>query len=555
MNVPLHQTAPYSGVPIIRISVYRCASTVVDKERRLAVLPKPAYAATQENPADHPQRVFGFKQPNMWPKDHVYEGRPCSGGFQVVSCKINHTRAWACSSATFTLAAPYDKTSLLSDPPVRPEDVVTIELGYAPNRRVSLTGGKAWFLPRFYGVVDTVRERGGNGDKDGVTFTVTARDAVRYLVDNKIRHSYLQDPNPNRQNRGYAIMDLLWIGGQIDPIVWESVVNEGGTEFKRAKLDANNMVIPRSYGPDNCYFKVGIIEASERADIQRLTDNNSGVDSSLYMDQFPLDIIKHLSLVESAPRELFADRTGMINWMCRRTDFRILAATPERRQYFYRLPTNRANIIAYAIDWTTAGSKSHFTISNGKGGNETGGLDAAVESPYAFLSDPHLSQDHQDHRLRRFTRQAFVYDDTLTSGDSGQEMILARALISTWGRDIQSGLVHVPGDPTLDIAQAIQLFNTGLFGRRFDPDEKNPEKRESGPLGVYRVEALQDLYAMGGTQRGYTSVIVFNTVDPPSFQIWDKTQAQYSLYDPTNRGKGIQYLSTVAGTPPEERIR
>ncbi len=578
--------APWEGVPIIRICVYQRA-TSAPATKRYTQLPEPG--------KDEPQHIFGFRQtvvaengtrgikaPLTLKSGKKIQVGP-SAGFEVVSARVNQTRFWSCSSATFTLACPFDRWAPPLLPPVRPEDVVTIELGYAPSLRVSLANPNVWFRPVFYGIVDTVKERGGSGEKDGVTLTVIARDPLRYLVDNKVRGTYLKTAANDRQNRGYAVMDLVWMGSQIDHVEWVkrfasvtpgqrdaqgNLVSPGANtmqkngQFFETNPDgsrkpltdpATGVVRPAEYGPENSYLKIGVIEASRRKNINPLRDGEiaGGAQGIAIMDRFPMDLIKHFSLVETAPRELFADpATGHVHWMFRRTDLRRLMGSDEaekaRRQYFYRLPENRANIIAYTNEWTTAGTVSHFTITNGLAHNsgEKKATERYAESPIAQLADPHRPlggldvwgkrkfTENDGAYLRQFTRQRFVYDDTMDESD--ELTVLANALFTIWGKDVETGMLHVIGDPTLEIGEGLQIFNTGLFGRRLYPkDINNPGTAwlQSGPPGIFRIEGIQHLYATGGPQRGYTTVIVFNSIDPPAMQI--VTNADVNVLSPS----------------------
>jgi hypothetical protein len=89
-------------------------------------------------------------------------------------------------------------------------------------------------------------------------------------------------------------------------------------------------------------------------------------------------------------------------------------------------------------------------------------------------------------------------------------------LFTVWGRDIETGIVHVEGDPTLEIGEAVQLFNTGLFGKRYHPgDGTNQAQGDSGPEGIHRVEAVNHFFAAGGAQKGYTTAFIFGPCDPP----------------------------------------
>jgi hypothetical protein len=475
-------------------------------------------------------------------KAALLKGRSDPRQWEVMSAKVNLVRAWSCSMATVQIARPYDRDDNAYSPPIRPEDVIVIEMGYTD----SMISKKARYDQVFYGIVDNVKERGGSGDNDGITVTVTARDAMRYLVDNKIRGQILL-ADAAGTNRAEIIKKLIYRGSAINYVKWtKNTAIHTDPALKEAYPDGlkvgekagstradGDLLVPEDFGPNNSYLRLGVIEKSRRADIKP-ADKNAGNQTIIIMDRFPLDIIKHYSLIETAPRELYADhRTGTINWMFRRTDARKLLATKdqeankenpadlakvEARQYFYRRPGNRANVISYTNEWTTIGSVSHFSITTPQAFNSGAKptKELYVESPIALFDDPHENDlKGKPEKLRKFTRNRYVYDET-TLGNDGAEQV-ALALFATWGRDIQTGMVHVPGDPTLEIGEAVQLFNMGLFGMRYDPKANDPKSKAVtyGPEGIHRVESVSHMFAAGGPSKGYTTVFSFGPCDPP----------------------------------------
>lgn len=460
--------------------------------------------------------------------------------WQVLSCRVNQTRQWSCSSCNIQIAAPFDNTFNLAKmtPPIAPNDVIVVELGYIKSLRtkVALESGNTNYNNFagdvvFYGIVDTVKERGGSGEGDGVILTVLARDAMSLLVDNKIRGQYTPQ-TLERFNRAYVIRDLLWRGAAIEYV--EFVPKDtadglpGNKEIvgRRTALvnDNTGTVVPADFGPTNCSIRVGNIELSNRLDIPP-NMTNKPESSIVLMDRFPLDVIKHFSLVETAPRELWADqRTGEIHWMFRRSDIRRLISAKTRpcRQYFYRFPAERANILSYTAEWSTAGTITHFTMTNPLShvGDTKKVADIYTEGKQADLVDPHTNK-----KLRPIIRNRFIYDDTLVNID--EAAVIADALFYIWGRTIETGMIMILGDPSLEISEGVQIFNTGLFGRRLRPgdeeeskfiyEEKNLLESEKqtipNPRGVYRVEAITHMFATGGIQQGYKTVFVFGPLD------------------------------------------
>lgn len=462
--------------------------------------------------------------------------------WQVLSCRVNQTRQWSCSSCNIQIAAPFDNTFDIAKmtPPVAPNDVIVIELGYIKSlkTRVSLPDGRTNYDNFagdvvFYGIVDTVKERGGSGEGDGITLTILARDAMSLLVDNKIRGQY-RPQTLQRFNRAYVIRDLLWRGAAIEYVQFvpkdtaDGKPGDKNIPGRRSALkDGAGTILPANFGPTNCSIRVGNIELSNRLDIPP-NMTNQPESSIVLMDRFPLDVIKHFSLVETAPRELWADqRTGEIHWMYRRSDIRRLVEPKTRacRQYFYRFPAERANILSYTAEWSTAGTITHFTMTNPLShvGDTKKVADIYTEGKQADLVDPHTGS-----RLRPIIRNRFIYDDTLVNID--EAAVIADALFYIWGRTIETGMVMILGDPSLEISEGVQIFNTGLFGRRLRPNEDpkltltndgiyNESDLDGkgtnipNPKGIYRVEAITHMFATGGVQQGFKTVFVFGPLD------------------------------------------
>ena len=516
-----------TAMPICRVHVY---SDTKD--------PKVPYhwAGREPKGTERPSAVLGV---GGWEGDPSNQSR-----WQVLSARTNETRQWSCSSAQFQLAHPMSAIDLPRLPPVRPNDLVVIEMGYIKGlqTRVNKADGNTDYGNFsgdvvFYGKVDEVKDRGGSGESDGMVFTVSARCMMSYLVGNKIRCHYLPEHKDVTVNRAYIVRDLVLRGAAVEYVQWENDSIDIGR--RKPVLDAKTqMVKPAGFHPGNCYLNFGKLELSGREDLKPPKGGTPGI---VIMDRFPLDLIKHFSLVETEPRELWADRrTGEIHWQARRTDARRLmqAGSSHFRQYFYRKPDARANILSYTNEWTTLGTVTHFTMTNPLAANSNSKESAQVygESPTALLVDPHTGKP-----LRRMTANRFVYDDTLVTAESSNakaETILT-ALFTIWGRAIETGMVMIPGDPTLEIGEAVQIFNTALFGRRYWPTSKGLSNGSEGkvkdprtqrkpaegggyaddeynPEGVYRVEAVTNLFALGGVSRGYTTVFIFGPADPPT---------------------------------------
>jgi hypothetical protein len=536
-----------TGVPICRVHVYKR-----DQKKQYREAAKVPYhwagplnaESGASDPLEKPDMVIGvggmyLKHPNA-----SINGRSDRMPWHVLTARVNLTRQWSCSSANLQIAAALDGSPQVWHSPIAPNDLIVIEMGYVQslNTRVAFTDEGASMGNTnyanfsgdvvFYGVVDTVKERGGSGEADGIVYTILARDMMSFLVDNKIRGQYAPK-STELFNRAYVIRDLIWHGGAIDHVLWEPapqtdtdgnrVEGDVDTPGLREAKKIGDFVQAAEFGPDNCIVKIGRIERSLRVDVpSSMTQNPES--SIVLMDRFPLDVIKHFSLVETAPRELFADhRTGEIHWMFRRTDVRRMTDATQRpyRQYFYRFPSERANIISYTMEWSTAGTVTHFTITNPLSHIQEAKSvsDIYAESKTAELIDPHTGA-----KMRPVIRNRFVYDDTLFS--PSEAGFVADSLFHIWGRAIQTGMIMVPGDPTIEIGEGVQIFNTGLFGRRLFAQEDGLEQlgpaslvdTEQGadapvnPEGAFRVEAVTHMFATGGAQQGFKTVFV---VGPP----------------------------------------
>lgn len=554
-----------SLTPVCRVHVYGAPLYVLAQPGRWQEGSKLPISWAGKNPGsgsvDVPDAIMG-KEPFVWAKNQGVSGEPIPDNWAVLDARVNRTRQWNCSSAIVHVACPLKAGEPLKRPPVRPNDVIVIEIGYTASHLTQVSRGSSAAGPYkaqtdyrkflgdavFYGIVDSIKERDGSGANDGVVWTIQARCPMRFLADNKIRANY-RPPGigQNGSNRVAVIRDLLYLGSLIDYVEWESdgipqggKITKGGTgladtlQLRRPKQNPSheNMLKDAEVSPKNSYLTLGLLEKSTRSDVlaPEIADTLQGM---RIMDKFPLDVIKHFSLVESAPRELWADpRTGNIHWMARRTDMRRLRSTDvdeaATRQYFYRHPADRANILGGTQEWSTIGTVTHFILTNplanAQGGK--GVTDLYAESPHAFLRDPHSGTP-----LRPMTRNRFAYDDTLTEADSPRAVL--GALFEIYSRALQTGMIQVPGDPTLDIGEAVQIFNTGLFGRSSFADVPTGQQvRVNGSNyglqqdGVFRVEAVQQLFAVGGPARGYTTVFVYGPADPDTGVFYTVTGPQ-----------------------------
>jgi hypothetical protein len=485
--------------------------------------------------------VYRWDESQIGKHDYVLgDGTSSEGSWQVLNCRVNETRQFGSSSMLLQIGRNDSAHTPPEHPPIRPNDVIRIEMGYVKGLDTIVIERTASSDVVFTGMVDSVKERLGSGEQDGKVFTIMARDFLSILVDNKIRGTYAAPANSDF-NRAYMIRDLILRGSAIDYVKWKMNEDKNAylldaqglrqPEYMQAEnSNSMDMVQPASYDLNNSYLNFGSIEKSQRQDQINLTD---GLGNKItLMDRFPLDLVRHFSLIEQQPRELWADRkNGRIHWMCRRTDMRTLKETPYLRQYFTKYPRERVNIISATMEWSTAGTITHFTLTNPLASTtgEKRVADIYVESPTALLLDPHTGLP-----LRFITRNRFIYDDTLTATTGADAASIAGALFNIWGRAIEAGMVMILGDPTLKIGEAVQVFNTDLFGRRYHPalpetlsmgyagDKDNIKSQQYthngrtylNPEGIFRVEGLTHLFAVGSIKNGYKTVMILGPVDP-----------------------------------------
>lgn len=523
--------------PVCRMFVYRGKpSSLLDGASALPRHVGPdgldGSGSTGQIPSDY-YRIIG------WKNDLAARGlaEPIDQGnsfwrhdkWELVSAKVDLTRIWSASKCFVQITRPYDALEMIEHPPVRPEDVIVIEMGYAD----SLISSTANLNIVFYGVVDTVN---ANSLSDRMTVDIMARDPVRYLIDNKFRGSTLHVlAGQSQVNRAEVILSTIYLGSQVNYFT-EQTKPDGSahvevTTDQDAPALTDKIILASPPGPGNSYVTVGRIELSSRADsLVPPTDPNAIRQVGMeILDKFPIDIIRHLSLVETAPKELYADKYGYINYESRRTDARKLFSDQESvryaRNYYWRIPKEKANITSIKEEWTTVGAVSNFIITSSQAFN-SGDKNIAqvyVESPTSLLEDviegysPMFAEGTAKPRLRKFTRNRYVNDEALITKDTAQAV--ASALFGIWGRDINVGSVEIPGDHTLEIGEAIRLWNTPLFGIRSETGLEDQKSWGGGPTaGIFRVEALTH-YFNAGQHGGFTTAFIFGPVTPDSAEL------------------------------------
>lgn len=534
VNNPFLQNA---RTPVCRVFVYRKGSELRGTDNSVWALPYHVGPSAINPITQEPDIPKDFYTVLGWTKDLVRAGisigpfidavsleRYTHDKWEVISAKVDITRAWSCSKAYLRIARPYEAAEMIEHPPVRPEDVIVVEMGYTESSISTV----ARMETVFYGIVDSVN---AVSEPRKLFVEIIARDPLRYLVDNKIRGQQLHvsDVANGKVNRSEIIKNLIYFGSQIDytttqlaptgaaHINTETIVSTDSSQL------TSSIIQRKLPGKTNSYITLGRIEMSSRADPLAPPKVGGQAMGMIIADKFPLDLIKHIAQVETSPKEIFADpRTGFINYETRRTDARRLysESADERsaRNYYFRLPVESANILSIKEEWTTAGTVSNFVITNSQAytSENTSIAQVYCESPKAHLDDP-IEGEINNSKLRRFTRNRYVYDESLVTSETAAAV--ANSLFTIWGKDIRTGSVQVPGDETLQIGEAIRLWNTPLFGVRSPAGLEDDSSWGGGEnAGVFRVEAVTHHFVSDDT-KGFTSVFVFGPITPNSAEI------------------------------------
>ncbi len=267
--------------------------------------------------------------------ERVFSG---STPWRVVSARVQLTRYYAASNAKVVLATNINEMDDKVPPPgltpgakeagwdsngysiddmttqeVRPEMEIEVWLGYLPH--IGIPAGSVfpegpderYFSKVFHGVIDTVSMKMGRGDnpQDGITCTITARDTMRYLIDNKFfGELHIPDADfgstlgvPRTQIVEYLIKQGS--AGAVGP-----AGRIGGIKFHESGRP------PMVVSP--------ILKTVAGSDSTRTPILVNGNVPFSIPDQFPVDVIRWFSVVEPVPRELYCDiDTGQIAWTVR----------------------------------------------------------------------------------------------------------------------------------------------------------------------------------------------------------------------------------------------
>lgn len=162
------------------------------------------------------------------------------------------------------------------------------------------------FTKVFTGVIDTVDLKLGRGDNplDGVTCTISARDKMRFLIDNKF-FGQLTIPGANFAARS----------GVPRTNIVRAMIEDGSAKAVKVADDGNLLFHP-SGRPPMVISTIYDLKIADKPDSTPVVVNGN-VPFSI-PDQFPVDVIRWFSLIETMPRELFCDQeTGKIAWTVR----------------------------------------------------------------------------------------------------------------------------------------------------------------------------------------------------------------------------------------------
>lgn len=252
----------------------------------------------------------------------------------VVSARVQHTRYYAASTAKVVLSYPISELDGDIPPPgltldearstffqdrnsfrsqeLRPEMAIEIYMGYVRSLEEGFYEDPKHFTvdPRkftkvFHGVIDTVSLKLGRGENpaDGVTCTISARDNLRYLIDNKFFGELSIPGEDFTSEKGVSRTKII-----------EYLIAQGSGYAVKPALDPlfhSSGRPPMVIAPLSNLAKTG--SASDRTTVIV----NSSIPFSI-PDQFPVDVIRWFSAIETLPRELWCDiETGDIAWTVR----------------------------------------------------------------------------------------------------------------------------------------------------------------------------------------------------------------------------------------------
>jgi hypothetical protein len=514
------------------------------------------YRADRTGRATSPDPVFG-------------RGTP----WKLFSAKVSQTRLWASSSAQFTLTRRILSTNdrkldLAKELDIAPEDPIIIDMGYAS----ALFSDKLVTRRNrvFFGYVDTINAK---CTSKGVKVTISCRDSMRFLIDNKFSGQIFGQNWQIYQSAGAGA-----VRSQEQPLTLNEVADAMGIaakDFNSGVLDKHKIIGWLIYAGSNggClpaplveHFQPGDTEYKTASnDTRALTapaiekstrpvtppqDVDGGIMGFNIMNRFPLEVIKHIASLEAQPRELFAEigdeqnGGGQISWKTRFTDN---FDNPYVLSFLVPATINGVtyppNVISAETDWSTIGTISELIVVNPQAQNKSAG-DPALPSAGVVNVSGRLPDDRffaanipdAFPGLRHFTRRTrYIFDDTITSTDIANAQGLVDAMFRIWGKDVRAGTAIIPGDEGVRAGTAVRIFNFGFFEGE-----------------TFRAEAVTHQLVAQGPAKGFKTAIAFaeadenkiktinavkkamSTAEKPPGQDW----APYIVHQ-TNNGKPI----------------
>lgn len=220
------------------------------------------------------------------------------------------------------------------------------------------------------------------------------------------------------------------------------------------------------------------------------------------LNEFPMDVIKHVGSMEAEPRELWADpNTGVI---CFRKRLVRRQHDPHVLAYLVDVVDSKGNRVApnvHAFDasWSSVGVVTEVIIINPVANTRASAQaqpGSGVFSLSARLPDnrffPELIPEAFPglRNMPRTTR--FVMDDTATPDDVEGAQGLGENLLTNWGKDLRAATVNLPWKPDIECGDAAQLYNFGLM--------------QDGE--VFRTEAVTWVYNAGNSKKCMTQIAV-----------------------------------------------
>lgn len=483
-------------------------------------------------------------------------------GWKLVECTVAQTRYWACSTAQFTITRQILSESESSlnfneelEPFLLPEDPIVIEMGYADSLFTD-TVPAASKKRVFFGYVDTINVK---SSARGVKVTVSCRDPLRFLIDNKFTGQLIV--KPDESGVGYQISEMSgfekvqqtlgsnppdraelesYMGMSLKSalrkdllICWLLFTGSNGSckpgkiihsqESEKSLLDPSGLGLPNllpSTAPDPG------IEISTRLLIPP-KDPNLGLSNYNIMNKFPLEVIKHIGSLEAEPREFYADvATGRICWRKRR-----LINKDNPVDLFFLKPGPQGqppNVISAEIDWSSVGTVSEIVVVNPQAEattNNQANVNSGILKVVGRLPDNRFYKDYikETYGFRYFSKRTrYLFDETVSSENPTQAINLIDAMFRIWGKDLRAGTAVIPGNPFIFPGHAVRAHNFGLFDGF-----------------MFRVEAVTHKFTASGSAKGFRTSLAFAEPDEDRELIQDRVVNSIKAQN----GKGI-YLNS-----------